>query len=128
MNGLEFKMDKTRMMKFALGGSLDMTPKPLTNNQSQLGEVGVGVASAFGPVAGGIAKAGVAIGKMSSKMTKDENGIYKSKGAEIADRVLNPLGTIDDLFLGGSGSPWKQKQLKEQAAFAQKQDMSNALM
>lgn len=66
-----------------------------------------GVAANFGPV--GAAVAGVsAVGRAVDNATKDEFGIYRSKGAMALDKVLDPVGNIQDLVT----ADWKNFSFK----------------
>lgn len=49
------------------------------------------------------------LGRTVDKLSKDEFGIYKSTGAQVADRILDPIGNITDIFTGG----YDQKKLKK---------------
>lgn len=51
-----------------------------------------------------------AVGRQVDKAAKDEFGIYKSTGAAIADRILDPIGNIQDLFGGVSQKELKHKK------------------
>lgn len=54
------------------------------------------------PLWGPIIKAADSVSQGVDKATKDEYGIYKSGFAKFADQLFDPIGTITDMFSGGT--------------------------
>lgn len=75
-----------------------------------------GVGAAFGPVGAAAAGLEVGVNKMLRGVAQNGNGIYKSKGAQIASYFLDPVMMGEDLLSGS----FNQKKLQDKHDFMQR--------
>ena len=79
-------------------------------------EKGLNFIPGIGP--GLSAASGILGGITDSMNLKDEFGIYKGTGAEVADRLFDPIGTIGELFSGELfGGQQRRKDARDLSRF-----------
>lgn len=90
-------LNKKKYLKYPYGGNLSYREQADTDYQKTMG-----VASAI-PVYGQAIQGFGAIGKGIGNQTTNNDGLYKSKGAEVLDNMFNPatgISNIKSLFSG----------------------------
>lgn len=81
------------------------------------GKLGTLAFSTGNPIAMAVA-GGDMLGRAVDKAAKDDYGVYKSTFGGIADRVLDPIGDITDLFTPGSSQ--KKRRIARDSYFQRK--------